>query len=76
MIPLRVQEEPALTIIPKTVEMQTYQTGKFLLLLKSSFPKIFDYKIMIIEIDEDGIKLQLTIVDTPGFGDNIDNDQR
>jgi len=26
-----------------------------------------------VEMDEDGVKLSLTIVDTPGFGDNIDN---
>ena len=27
----------------------------------------------LAEIDEDGFKLQLTVVDTPGFGDSIDN---
>ncbi|ORZ31154.1 Septin-type guanine nucleotide-binding (G) domain-containing protein [Catenaria anguillulae PL171] len=26
-----------------------------------------------VELEEDGIKMQLTVVDTPGFGDNIDN---
>ncbi|KAL7747621.1 hypothetical protein RI367_007062 [Sorochytrium milnesiophthora] len=26
-----------------------------------------------VEMEEDGVKLQLTIVDTPGFGDSIDN---
>ncbi|KAJ3365065.1 hypothetical protein GGF32_000245 [Allomyces javanicus] len=26
-----------------------------------------------VEIEEDGMKMQLTVVDTPGFGDNIDN---
>ncbi|CDZ96952.1 gtp binding protein [Phaffia rhodozyma] len=26
-----------------------------------------------IELEEDGIKIMLTVVDTPGFGDNIDN---
>ncbi|KAI9184497.1 Cell division control protein 11 [Blastocladiella emersonii ATCC 22665] len=28
---------------------------------------------LTVELEEDGIKMQLTVVDTPGFGDNIDN---
>ena len=27
-----------------------------------------------VELDEDGMRIGLTIVDTPGFGDNIDNE--
>lgn len=27
-----------------------------------------------MELDEDGMRIGLTIVDTPGFGDNIDNE--
>jgi len=26
------------------------------------------------ELEEDGVRISLTIVDTPGFGDNIDNE--
>ena len=29
---------------------------------------------MIIELEEDGVKIVLTVVDTPGFGDSINNE--
>lgn len=29
---------------------------------------------MHTELEEDGVRISLTIVDTPGFGDNIDNE--
>ncbi|KAG0734919.1 hypothetical protein G6F23_011974 [Rhizopus arrhizus] len=32
-------------------------------------------KPVSIELDEDGARISLTIVDTPGFGDNIDNEK-
>ncbi|KAL1919614.1 uncharacterized protein VTP21DRAFT_1545 [Calcarisporiella thermophila] len=31
-------------------------------------------KPVTVELDEDGVRISLTIVDTPGFGDNIDNE--
>ncbi|RIB18572.1 Septin-domain-containing protein [Gigaspora rosea] len=31
-------------------------------------------KPVTVELDEDGARIALTIVDTPGFGDNIDNE--
>ncbi|KAI8388037.1 Septin-domain-containing protein [Radiomyces spectabilis] len=32
-------------------------------------------KPISVELDEDGVRISLTIVDTPGFGDNIDNER-
>ncbi|CAO3609506.1 unnamed protein product [Cunninghamella blakesleeana] len=32
-------------------------------------------KPVSVELEEDGIRISLTIVDTPGFGDNIDNEK-
>ena len=29
-----------------------------------------------VEIEEKGVKLKLTVVDTPGFGDSINNSDR
>ena len=29
-----------------------------------------------VDIEEKGVKLRLTVVDTPGFGDAVDNSQR
>lgn len=29
-----------------------------------------------VELEEDGIRIALTVVDTPGFGDNVDNEFR
>jgi len=34
----------------------------------------FWIKTLPTELEEDGIRIALTVVDTPGFGDNIDNE--
>ena len=33
-----------------------------------------NFLLQFVELDEDGVRIALTIVDTPGFGDNIDNE--
>lgn len=37
-------------------------------------PTCITHLISYIELEEDGVRIALTIVDTPGFGDNIDNE--
>lgn len=32
--------------------------------------------VIELELDEEGTRISLTIVDTPGFGDSIDNEAR
>lgn len=33
-----------------------------------------DWRLMLAELDEEGARIGLTVVDTPGFGDSIDNE--
>ncbi|GAA5823003.1 hypothetical protein JCM10212_002625 [Sporobolomyces blumeae] len=33
-------------------------------------------KPLTVELEEDGMRISLTVVDTPGFGDGIDNESR
>ena len=33
-------------------------------------------RLLQTELEEDGMRISLTVVDTPGFGDNIDNEAR
>ena len=35
-----------------------------------------NYPLIELELDEEGTRISLTIVDTPGFGDQIDNEAR
>ncbi len=32
--------------------------------------------VIELELDEEGTRISLTIVDTPGFGDQVDNEAR
>ncbi|KAJ1568738.1 hypothetical protein HK405_014394 [Cladochytrium tenue] len=41
---------------------------------KAAIPKTVAIAPTTVEMEEDGLKLSLTIVDTPGFGDNINNE--
>ena len=37
------------------------------------FTEIIRIKYFQVQLEENGVKLSLTVVDTPGYGDNVDN---
>jgi septin family protein len=52
---------------------------KYFILFFCSHPerleKTVDIESSTVEIEERGVKLKLTVVDTPGFGDSLDNSE-
>lgn len=42
----------------------------------SNMALLTEYGDTELELDEEGTRISLTIVDTPGFGDQIDNEAR
>jgi len=70
---------------PKTVEIQSLSAGPFLSLFLLDFRFYMILQIFLtitflfvrtIDIEENGVKLRLTVVDTPGFGDFVNNEER
>lgn len=55
--------------IEEGIKIKPVNVGKFLVEIKLYF-QIFRN----LELEEDGVRIALTIVDTPGFGENIDNE--
>jgi septin 7 len=58
---------------PKTVAIESIGAGKFRVIFRSSF---CSPSFSRIDIEENGVRLHLTVVDTPGFGDFVNNDDR
>jgi len=67
-VPLAPSEER-----PKTVAIESIGAGTSIFILPSSWPRILNLRI---DIEENGVRLHLTVVDTPGFGDFVNNDDR
>jgi len=42
---------------------------------QAAVEKTVEITPITVDLEEDGIKLSLTIIDTPGFGDNINNER-
>ena len=60
--------EEGIKIKPVNVGMSLYPC------VTRKYPDIHRVFFLLIELEEDGVRIALTIVDTPGFGDNIDNE--
>lgn len=45
----------------------------FLCLYAENIEKTVKIDVSTVEIEERGVKVRLTVVDTPGYGDAIDN---
>lgn len=56
----------------KPITVGTWSTGS----CKSFEIRPLIYTTSELELDEEGTRISLTIVDTPGFGDQIDNEAR
>jgi septin 7 len=56
---------------PQTVAIQSISAGNYS--LSSSMAALTSFSL---DIEENGVRLRLTVVDTPGFGDFVNNDGR
>lgn len=55
---------------------QLYPTPKEVAELTAELPQTVEIKSTTADIEENGVKLKLTVVDTPGFGDFVNNEER
>jgi septin family protein len=62
-----VSDEP----VRQTTEIQAVSHGMF---LGNHFFTLQDFPFLQLVIVENGVKLRLNIVDTPGYGDQINNE--
>ena len=61
---------------PKTVAIESITAGTPPSLLGGSAQFFFSRVLVRADIEENNVRLRLTVVDTPGFGDFVDNDER
>jgi septin family protein len=57
--------------VRQTTEIQTVSHGKSFSLF---FPRVRGHSSKLTVIVENGVKLRLNIVDTPGYGDQVNNE--
>lgn len=48
----------------------------FYIILKDRVKKTLSITSRTVELEEKGVRLKLTVVDTPGFGESINNQDR
>lgn len=60
---------------PKTVAIESIGAGNIIFGFFTT-AHIFNASFSRADIEENGVRLHLTVVDTPGFGDFVNNDDR
>lgn len=83
LYPTKEAREPT-PEVPKTIDIQTISAGekkrerdkcvRARKVLAVGTPKSVVHPSQSLDIEENGVKLKLTIIDTPGFGDFINNE--
>lgn len=65
----KISDEPETAHVEEGIRIKPVNVGENI-----SFPSEVQLLMLLQELEEDGVRIALTIVDTPGFGDNIDNE--
>jgi len=67
-----VSDSPETAHVEEGIRIKPVNVGALpLSATNHSFPGL---TVTFLELEEDGVRIALTIVDTPGFGDKIDNE--
>jgi septin 7 len=59
---------------PQTVAIQSISAGSYSVFFHGRYATLTFS--LSLDIEENGVRLRLTVVDTPGFGDFVNNDDR
>jgi len=69
-------DDPTIAHVEEGVKIKPITVGKLQCIPPSETCPLTSSLKSELELDEDGTRISLTIVDTPGFGDQIDNEAR
>lgn len=67
----KISDNPETAHIEEGIKIKPVNVGKY---NQHNSRNCVQHSTKATELEEDGVRIALTIVDTPGFGDNIDND--
>ena len=65
----KISDNPETAHVEEGIRIKPVNVGENI-----SCPFEVQLLMLLQELEEDGVRIALTIVDTPGFGDNIDNE--
>lgn len=74
MIPHPPAIDPASAHIEQGIQIKPVTVGESPLASSTVLASKANAQAVVAELEEEGVRIALTIVDTPGFGDNIDNE--